>query len=213
MTCATYLVAAPPRVTTATGIRSPPLLEAGRAVDRLVGARLERHAGNVAAAGAHGLIHLPRCTGCTALVATAGGVRTAIALGASRCAAIWAARWFAESAAGIKVLLAGGKGETLATVAAGQCHVARHLVDGSLRTNKNVRSAQLARARSPVGWVWVPSTRGFFTDEEQCQPPQFSGSLRPRASACLGKKRLGVTTYAKRGRPLQRRPLAFDFLI
>src|ERR1051326_4038378 len=36
--------------------------------------------------------------------------------------------------------------------------------------------------RSPVGWV--PSTREQFssaTDEEQRQPPQFSGSPRPRA--------------------------------
>ncbi len=146
-----WLVATPARVATAAGIRPSPLLEAGRAVHRLVRARLERHAGNVPATGAHRFVHLPRCARCTALVATAGGIRTTIALGPPRGAAIWAARWLAESAAGVEILLAGGKGETLATIAAGQCHVARHVVDGSLgKRFKNVRSALLARARPPV---------------------------------------------------------------
>src|SRR6476469_4347733 len=96
-------------VAAAAGIRAAPLLEARRAIHGLIRARLERHAGNIAAASAHGLVHLPRCARCTALVATAGGVRAPVALGTPRRAAVRATRWLAESAAGIEVLLAGGK--------------------------------------------------------------------------------------------------------
>ena len=189
------------------------LLETGRAIHRLIGAWLKRHAGDIATTCADRLVHLAWGPRRGALITTAGGIRASLTLGTPCSAAIRAPSRLAESAAGIKILLAGGKGETLATVAAGQSHVARHLVDGSLRTNKNVRSAQLARARSPVGWVWVPSTRGLFPDEEQCQPPQFSGSLRRRASAYLGKKPLGVTTLCKRGRPHCRGDLLLDLVV
>ena len=99
------------------------LLEAGRAVDRLIRAWLERHAGDIAAAGADSLVHLARGAWCAALVATASGIRAPLALGTPRCAAVWTARWLAESTAGVEILLARGKGETLAAVAAGQCDV------------------------------------------------------------------------------------------
>jgi hypothetical protein len=176
--CASRLIATAACEAPTASIGAAALLEAGRAVHRLIRTRLERHAGDVAAARADCLVHLSRGAGCAAVVTATGGIRPAITLSSPRSAAIRAASRLAESTAGIEILLAGGKGKTLATIAAGQSHVARHVVDGSLKTNRYVRSARLARARSPVGWV--PSTQDF-TDEEQRQPPQFSGSPRPRA--------------------------------
>src|SRR5947207_901981 len=71
---------------------------------------------------------------CAALVSAAVGKRATVALGAPSSATILTAGWLTESTAGVEVLLAGGKGKTLATIAAGQCRVARHVVDGSLET-------------------------------------------------------------------------------
>jgi len=173
------LVAAAARDPTTAGVGATALLETRRAVHGLVRSGLERHAGDVAAAAAHGFEHLAWRARCAAVVAAAGGVRATVALGTPRRAAVRAARWLGESAAGIEVLLPGGKGETLATIAAGQCHVARHLVDGSLETNLE-RTIRPAGQGEITGMDGVPSTRGHFsstTDEEQCQPTQCSGSL------------------------------------
>lgn len=133
---------------------------------------MERHAGDCATTGADCLVHLAWRARRAALVAPRSRIRTAVALSSARSAAIWAASWLAESTAGIEVLLAGGKAKTLATIAAGQCHVARHVVDGSLETNESrVRSVQLARARSPVS-IGFRRHEKTFTDEERCQPSQ-----------------------------------------
>src|SRR5579864_4291708 len=113
------LVATATSESAATRVGATPLLEAGRTVDGLVRARLERHAGDVAAAGADGFVHLAWGARRAALVATTGGIRATIALCTPRSAAVRAARWLAESAAGVEVLLTGGKGKTLATIAAG----------------------------------------------------------------------------------------------
>src|SRR5439155_5079766 len=108
----------------------------------LVRTGLERHAGNAAAARADRLEHLAWAARCAAgLIATTGRIGTSLALGSPRCAAVRAAGRLGEPAAGIEVLLTSGKGETLAAVAAGQSHVTRHLVDGSLGTNQSAKSA------------------------------------------------------------------------
>jgi len=123
---------------------------------------LEWHAGDAATTGAHGFVHLARSPGCAALVAgvaatTTARIRATISLGSPRSAAVRASGRLAKSTACIEILLAGGKGKTLATIAAGQCHVARHVVDGSLiRINEYDRPGWRGRDHR---YEWVPSTR------------------------------------------------------
>ena len=195
-----WLVAPPSGEAPAASVRASPLLKASRAVHRLVSARLEGHAGDVAATCAHGLVHLPRLTRCTALVATAGGVRASIAFGPPRSAAIWAARWLAESPAGIEVLLAGGKGKTLATIAAGQCHVARHVVDGSL--GKRIKK----RTICPAGTSETTGMRGFRRHENRFSS-LWTRNSASRASLAGPKARAPDRDLVrKRAAPYVRRP-------
>lgn len=161
----------------------------------------------MAAARADGLVHLARCAWCAALVATTSGIRSTLPIGSPCSTAIRAASGLAESAAGIEVLLAGGKGKTLATIAAGQSHVARHVVDGSLKTNKNVRSARLAQARSPVdGFRRHEDISAPLRTRNSASRPSLAGRLA-RALYTTGSVSLGVITRTKRPPRFQRRPL------
>src|SRR5947209_1744879 len=157
------LVAAPAPAGEAAraGVGAAALLEARRTVHGLVRAGLEGHAGDAAAARADSLEHLARATRRAArLVATTsitGRVGTPVALSSARGAAVRAAGRLGEPAAGIEVLLTSGKGETLAAVAAGQNHVTRHVVDGSLGTNQ---SAKKCERSNPAGTGKITSTLG-----------------------------------------------------
>src|SRR5581483_1168812 len=121
----------------ARGVAAALLGEAVGAVDRLVAARLERHARLLAALRAGGGEHLaPAVAAAPGGVATrgipagaitagavaAGGVAAGIAAGgAARLSAIRAAaRLVGEAAAGVELLLAAGEGERSAAIAAGK---------------------------------------------------------------------------------------------
>src|SRR5437899_148220 len=132
-----FLVAAAAGNPARASVDAAPLLEARRAIHRLLGARLERHAGDPAAARANRVEHLAWAARRAALAETsAGGVRAALALGPACSAAVRAAGWLAEAPACVEVLLASSKSKTLAAIAASQSNVTRHLVDGSLGTNQ-----------------------------------------------------------------------------
>src|SRR5437764_1024049 len=118
----------------------PLLGEAVGAVDRLVAARLEGDLGLLAALAAHRRVHLAlravvapgavptagvaaatRVAAARAVAATVGVAATATLLGLARRATLGAApRLVGESAAREELLLAGGEGERLAAVAAGE---------------------------------------------------------------------------------------------
>src|SRR5687768_3204527 len=109
------LVAPSPGEATARA-RATPLLETRRAVHRLVGAGLERHAGNPAAARAHRLEHLPRSARGATVVATR--VPTTIALGSACSAAVATSCRLTKATARVEVLLAAGERKPLAAIAA-----------------------------------------------------------------------------------------------
>jgi hypothetical protein len=148
-------------VTTATSIGAASLLEARRTVHGLFGARLEGHAGDVAAARADRLVHLAWRAGCSAVVPT-GRIRAPLSLGAPRLAAIRATGRLAEPAARIEVLLAARESKCLPAIAAGQRHIARHLVRRLPWFSETVQIDHAHTGRgaiTEVRVVRVPSTR------------------------------------------------------
>ena len=125
------LVAIPPAVAVAAGsiARPAPLLEARRAIHRLVVAGLKRYLGGLTAARARHLEHLTRatCVGRPSGPITAVRRRPApVTLRLAAGATIGTPTRLAEASAGVEVLLATGERECLAAVAAGQSGISRH---------------------------------------------------------------------------------------
>src|SRR3569833_1337223 len=130
--CSNGLVAGPPTSSAAAVAgRTPTLLKAVGAVDRLVATWLDRHMGDVAAARAGRFEHLPWAARGASTTATTRGVPAAVGAAAisielALCATVGTTARLAKTTARIEVLLAAGERKRLAAVATGKCGIAGH---------------------------------------------------------------------------------------